>query len=276
MASVTMELTDPAKELTALSQLILNSTGGHSTLDGLSKCIGISVDDPEFLEVLAAIQRRLRDVELLASAIDEPDFDQELKNEVISAVHSFGQMFHPKHANGGWDQARTNYLPAKNVQALRFLSQTARRYRPLRVVAIKARDEVLTKISDIMNEVRNDHDLQEWMKTILVSGLERVSLILRHLHFFGHEIAITELFLAHQRLSAIHRGLEAEGSNSFWKTLAILSAAANLFVLPADTVTALDHYEMWISPLLQVITETPPKQRLLPSPTAILPKVGKD
>jgi hypothetical protein len=115
MKTLEVELTDPARELTALSQLILDAPTGGNTLEGLSRCIGIPVDDAEYLEVVAAIQRRVTDAEALAIRIDDTDFDQELKNEVLSALRSFRQILNPKTASNAWDQARNAFLPPKNV-----------------------------------------------------------------------------------------------------------------------------------------------------------------
>jgi hypothetical protein len=273
MESLAIELTDPAKELTALSQLILDARAANNTLEGLSLCIGIPSDDPEFLEVVATIQRRVTDAEALTISIEDADFDQELKSEVLSALRSLRQIFNPKIANGPWEQARNTHLPQKNVQAIRFFSQTARRYRPLRVISSSARDEVLKGITEIIAEVRSDRDLQAWMKPLLVSSLERTHLVLRHLQFLGHDFAITELFLAHQKLSVVREEVESTKTNpaSFWKALAILSVAGNLFVLPDQSLAAFDHYKTWVAPLLRVVTQQqiPLTQRLLPSPAAM-------
>ncbi len=273
METLEVELTDPAKELTALSQLILDAPPANNTLEGLSKCIDIPVDDAEFLEVISAIQRRLTDAEALAIKIDDTDFDQDLKTEVLSALRSFRQILNPKTSNNGWDQARNAFLPPKNVQALRFFSQTARRYRPLRVIPSRARAEALKEITEIIQEVQRDRDLQAWMKPLLVSSLERTHLVLRHLRFFGHEVAISELFLAHQKLSVVREEIETTNTNpaSFWKAMTILSVVGNLFVLPDQSLAAFDHYKSWIAPLLRVVTQQqiPATQRLLPSPVAI-------
>lgn len=125
--------------------------------------------------------------------------------------------------------------------------------------------------------MRNDDGLQDWMKTILVAGLERVALVLKHLRFFGHDAAITELLLAHQKLSVIGDADEATQSNSngFQQALVALSVVGSLFVLPDERLTALNHYKSWTytwsSKMLHAITDSriPAKQRLLPAPDAI-------
>jgi hypothetical protein len=128
-------------------------------------------------------------------------------------------------------------------------------------------------ITEIIEEILGDRDLQDWMKPLLVSSLERTNLVLRHLRFFGHDFAISELFLAHQKLSVVREEIEATKTNpaSFWKAMTILSLVGNLFVLPEQSIVAFDHYKSWTAPLLRVVTQQqiPSTQRLLPSPAAI-------
>jgi hypothetical protein len=275
MVQMEIELTDPSKELSALGELVGRVAGGQSVIQGLSKCIGISLDDPEFLDVLAAIQRRIRDVEHLAKTADDSDFDEKMKSQVLSAVRNFAEFVHPKNANVNWDQLRSSMLSPNTITTLTFFSQTARRYRPLRVVPAEAREEVLTKLAETIQEVNKDKNLEEWMKNTLVEGLERIDLVLRHLQFFGHDVAITELLLAHHRFSIIGRAIETCKSNSpsFRGALLGISLAANLFVLPHDVIEALDEYKSWAptwsNEVLKTITESSVfflERRLLPPP----------
>jgi len=284
--SIEIELTDPAKELASLGQRIVDAAGGGVAIKGLSQCIGISMDDAEFLEVLAAIQRRVRDVESLADAANSSDFDQELKNEVLTATRNFTLLLHPKNAHVAWDQLRLSHLPAKSITALKFFSQTARRYRPLRVIPNEKREEVLVKIVETRELVLKDDDLQEWMKTVLISGLNRVHLIIRHLQFYGHEFALIELFLAHQGASVVasveNNDAIASGKSSVWQALAALSIVGGLFILPDQAITAFDRYKTWPSAwsdaVLRVITvpQSPAEQRLLPAPAAIVSKPDEE
>jgi hypothetical protein len=271
-----VEITDPAKELATLGQALLNAGGGNNTVAGIARSIGISADDAEFLDVLAAIQRRIKDVEALVGTATDPDFDDELKNEVLNATRGFLQLLHPQHAHEPWEQARTRFLPAKSITALRFFSQTARRRRPLRVVPETARKAAMQKIVEAIEEVSKDENLEDWMKPVLVSGLQRVHLVLTHFRFFGHEAAIVELFLAHQKLSVSCQAVEEGESQaqSFWQVVVVLSLVGNLFILPDQVVTAFDRYKSWSNDLLRVITapKIPPAQRLLLAPVAIVDK----
>jgi hypothetical protein len=275
MGQLEIELTDPSKELSALAEAIVRAPGGQNVVQGLSKCIGISPDDPEFLDVLAALQHRIRDVELLARSASDPDFDEKMKNQVLSAVQHFAEIVHPKNANAGWDQLRSSMLSTNTITTLTFFSQTARRYKPLRVIPTKDRDEALKKLSETIEEVENDKVLKDWMKVILVDGLKRIHLVLRRLEFFGHDAAITELLLAHQKLVVIGGAVKSEKlvSHSFRTAVFAFSVVGNLLVLPDNIVTAVDHYKSWTytwsNELLKIIIDTSElsEQRLLPPPT---------
>jgi len=190
------------------------------------------------------------------------------------------ELVHPKNAHGSWDHIRQSSLSPKNITALKFFSQTARRYRPLRIVPSAAQQEARQKIADIIAQVRDDKELEDWMKTILITGLARVELMLKYLKFFGHEAAITELILTHQKLSVIRVALESKksSSNSFQQAVVALSVIANLFVLPDAAITAFKHYKASAYNVLDVIVQTEHQleQRLLPAPEAFPPpKDGK-
>jgi hypothetical protein len=274
MSTVEVEVTDPARELAALAQHFLDSAGGGNTTDGLAKSIGITTDDPEFLDVLAAIQRRIRDVEKLATTVADDDLAPELKNEVVVAVRAFTNLLHPKHASSPWDQMRSTFLPAKNVTALRFFSQTARRYRPLRRIPENERNDILLKMVETIQTVLTDDSLKDWIKPPLIAGLERVYLVLRYLQFFGHEAAIADLFLVHQKFVVVAASVAAQQGiqrgTSIWDALNILAVVGSLFVLPHEAVSALATYQGWTNSFLAIITSphTPPDQRLLPPPVA--------
>jgi len=280
MSSTEIEITDPARELSTLGRHFLDSKGGGSTTEGLSRSLGIGVDDPEFLEVLAAIQRRVRDLEKLASTVAEADLAPELKRDVVAAARAFTNLLHPKHASSPWEQTRSKFLPEKNVTALKFFSQTARRYRPLRKVPDEKQKEVLSKIIEAIESVLSDDELEDWIKPPLLDGLEHIRLVLKHLQFFGHEAAIADLFLVHQRFSAaaemMAEAKPATQSGNIWKALNVLGVAGSIFVLPHEGANALSTYIDWTGNFLKVITSPhiPPDQRLLPPPVAT--KVGDD
>jgi hypothetical protein len=207
-----------------------------------------------------------------------------LRTKVLNASRNFSQPLHPNNAFSLWDQSRSKLLTRENLTALRFFSQTARRYRTLRVIPPNSRDDALKEIAEVIEAVRCDNDLDQWMRALLLVGLQRVQLIIRHVFVFGHDAAITELFLLHQKLIVFAQTGKEKPSmaSSFWKTLTVLSLVGNLFVLPDQGVAALDRYKMWTSVLanevLAVITapQAPPDQRLLPPPAALVPRGNAD
>lgn len=234
----------------------------------------------EFLEVLSAVHRRIREVDTLARTIKEPDFDPDLRQMVQSSTGSLAQLLHPQNGSQQWDQLRQTCLAQQHITALGFFSQTARQYRPLRIVPHELRNEAIKKISEVIQEARSDDSLNEWMRVPLVEGLERVSLILQFFEFFGHDAAISELFLAHQKFAVFATSAPERPKQalSLWNALTVLSLVANLFLLPDQTATALDRYKGWYSSITNIVlTEvaeprTPPEQRLLPPPAALVPE----
>lgn len=278
--TVNVELTDPAKELRILAEKIVGAKGGGTTVNGLAALFNVSAGNLEFLELLAAVYRRILDVDALVHAISDTDFDQDHRRMVSAATKGFAALLHPQHGGQPWDNQRKSLLPAQHITALGFFSQTARRYRPLRVIPIETRSEALTRLQDAITSIKSDPDLQEWVRLTLIQGLDRISLVLRHFDFFGHDAAIAELFQIHHRISVVvQKGVEPakRDKSSALKAVATLSLIANLFMLPDQALTALERYQGWYTTvsaaILASVAEGPAdhQQRLLPPPYAMLP-----
>jgi hypothetical protein len=277
--STAIELTDPARELANLGQFFLDSANKGDTTDGLTRCFALPADDPHFLEILAAVQHRVRNVESLANAPGESDFDPELRSQVVTATRSFGQLLHPKNAPTPWHQSRATFLPDKHITAIRFFSATARRFRPLRVISEADREEALDRIKEITERLRVDLSLENWMRAALVDGLERLFLVLKHLQFFGHESAVVELLLMHEKISVVEEAVgEAKKKDSVTlrDALLVITLAANLFTLPDQVASAFGRYggwaTTWSNQVIHLIAtkHVPAEQRFLPAPAAIL------
>ena len=111
-------------------------------------------------------------------------------------------------------------------------------------------------------------------RTILLSGLDSIATVLRHLPFFGHDAAITKLLLIHAQFSNLERRETGKSKRtSIMTALQALSVAANLFLLPSQAATALDDYRNWTNVILmQIASEGALRQLPPPSNEAIKPE----
>src|SRR5262245_40940675 len=69
LETIAVEMTDPAKELRLLGLHFLGTEVDGNVITGLSTAIGLDQDSPDFLEVLAIVQRRVREVGSLATGV---------------------------------------------------------------------------------------------------------------------------------------------------------------------------------------------------------------
>jgi hypothetical protein len=286
LSTLQIDLTDPAKELAALGRHFLQIKSpkqAPQVFQGLAAGIGIKAEAPELLEILAAIGKRAHNLRQLALKLDSQELEDNLRKEIVRATAGFDQLINHRNAHAIWETSKVQFLPEENLAALRWFGPTAQKHRPLRVISEKDRETALAKIVETISSIENDADLEAWMRAPLVEGLERARLILQFLVFFGHDIAITDLFLIHERVAAIATRVgqhpeASKGWQSFKDTLLALSLAGNLFILPDQAVTAFNNYTAWgQSAILAVTVEPsfPTPQRLLAAPAAIIPRDTK-
>jgi hypothetical protein len=275
MTSIEVEITDPAKELVQLARHFHQSANRHKTIEMLAKSIGLGLESPDFLEVLAAIQRRIRVVEKLVDEVADEHFDEDHKNLVKTAAHNFRSLLHPSHAEGVWDGNLKQFLPENNITALTMFGPFARRHQPHRIIPDDAREDAIRKIEETIAAIRDDDDLEPWMKSALVSGLERLLVTLQYFKFFGHDAAIFALLFAYQSIATIQTAAEpTKRPKSLFNALAVMSAIATLFLLPSQAPDAIRLYRGWSNHLIEWLVTRPapsPEQLLLSPPSALKP-----
>jgi hypothetical protein len=102
---------------------------------------------------------------------------------------------------------------------------------------------------------------------------------MRFLPFFGHEAAINDIFLVHQKTLALIAAQESEPAHqesyTLWQTIQVIVVLGGLFVLPDQAAPAFNKYKEWTNSAVQTIVSSPtspPEQRLLAPPVAVEPK----
>ena len=116
-------MTDAAEELHALAEKLAAHRNNKGTvLEVLASIIQIEMNDPNFLEIVAATKGRITSLIELANDIKDADFSEQMRKEVLSACGSFRGLFDLKFANNHWAQRRPQCLPDANRNSLRILS----------------------------------------------------------------------------------------------------------------------------------------------------------
>lgn len=256
--------TDPARELTELARNFASNPSKNPTTVTLAKILGVDVASPIFLEILAAIQRRIADLERLVDDADDPYLDAEHRAQVKSATGAFRNFLHPNRGHQAWADGVARFLTAEHIQALRFFGSTARRYRPLRSIPDQERDHAVDRVYNAIAAVKADKELEAWAQLGLVSSLERLAVTLKYLKFFGHEAVIAELLLAHGKISVVER--QTSRTASIYAALTAINLACSLFVAPDRVLAAFDRYKAWPSSVVEYVIQNTPKDTKLLSP----------
>lgn len=275
--------TDPSKELAELGRQLRSgaSDADVRVVDGLARNIDVDPHSPELLEIVAVTNRRLLDLDALAQRLSDSEVDPTLRSELLQATKSFMQLLGHKQSAAKWDEARKRLLSDDKLAALRWFSQIARKHRPLRIVSEPERHELTQQIAETIKSVLDDQSLDEWMRVLLLQGLNRLNFVVARLPYFGHELAIAEIVLAKQKADVVFVSLEAtsKGANSaIWKYLAVISLLGNIFVLPPQAVEAVEHYKSGGQSAVVALIEDVEKKKPLPllsAPVAIKPEEAK-
>lgn len=205
--------------------------------------------------------------------IDDPFVSQRVRTQILNAAKQFSGLWRPDIFVGQWDKVRTAHLNDNLLFVLEGFSRTARAHKPLRKLSDSERNELITQLSEISDNIGNE-DLPEWAKQPLQDGLSRLRTILRSIMFFGYDAAIDQILLLHVRTSSLQTALiksdpvkYPNGHSKIFKLLKVLAVAGELFCLPAESSHAFDIYRGWFLGSLVHGLEGVPEQKLLPPPS---------
>src|ERR1700730_11414057 len=276
------QITDPAAELLRLIKH-LKTVGGKnnsSIANALSDDLGMSPDSVEYLEVTAAVLTRVHGVIRLADRVTDPHFDKEMKSRVGSVARALAEAFYPTASNATCLNRRAQNFSDQNAAALLFFSQTARKLRPLRLLSEVERTDALHQIAETKKAVSDDGSLQEWEKTFLLSGLDGVERVLKHLIYFGHDEAITRL-LKLQGAVAIVESKQPQDRPKRPGTLAtlhVLALIVHALMIPVDAKDAIHFYEDEVPKAIIDFVERhkEPLKLPAPSPDIVVPAEQED
>jgi hypothetical protein len=240
---LTDELTDPAHELTGMARWILNLPASPAALGAhFSARLGLDVGSAEYITLLTESRVRLDRMERFASKIDDKDFDELQRNQVVQACARLRGFFHPMAQHQSFDQMRANHVQPADALALSWFSHVARRHRPLRRITEDERNNAIASIDEALKNIADDTELPEWAKPILLDGLARIRLTIRFLPFFGHDAAFDALLLLDQQNQGIMEALKAHAISGSQAVLDIAKVIATVVALFNAPVTMHNSY----------------------------------
>lgn len=247
---LTVELTDSARELAAMANWLLNlpKTEGD-TYGHLSSNLGLSGASTNYLFLLYEARARLDRMAQFTREIEEKDFTDEHRSQVLHAASRLAEFFTPLHQSQSFDVVRSNFVKPEDALAFSLFSDVARRYRPLRRITPDSRDQAVAAIDKALKEVAEDADLPKWAGPILREGLERLKLVIVHLTFFGHDAAFEALLALDRQTHGLTEYLREKSptvAQAIWSTGKVVALCVSLFNAPVTAHNAYVEYQGFV------------------------------
>lgn len=273
-----VQLTDPALEIAALatelSRLPDSQSALHETLSGF---FSVGTGDPEFLEIVSILRRRIAKLDEIASNLSDADFSAEQREQVRAGLARLAVVFNAAQFPNSWSQAR-RHARADDALALMWFSQIVRRHRPLKVLSDSERTELLARLEELIPEVEAAPEISGWNRDVLIDGLSSLRTRIRYIKFFGTEQISADLIVV-ERLTnlALYEARSTSSEVNFtapdepsalgklaeWAKYALMTMT--IIAAPDQAITALGNYkQLFEAHLVYSGKPAPPKQ--LPAP----------
>lgn len=276
MTKTEIHLTDPSRELAILAEHLRKLPGlneSEHAYVAIARAMEVHPDSADYLEAAAEVLLRLKALAEFARQVTDPDIDDELRQDVVSATTHLAHLFTPSYCFMSWKEAKQRFIQESHLRILKWFGPTARRYKPLRMIQAEDAERVQNTIVDLIKEIQDKEP--HWSNAPLINGLQRLQRTLKYLIFFGHEAVIDQIILFSHRVIAIKEETREEGTDgerylpSILKVLNVIALIGALLCLPDQIVSSVSRYHQWsLNQIIQLL-ESHSELRLLPAPGKI-------
>lgn len=251
---VSVELTDPARELAALGRWIAGLPSADIAFGAhLANSLQLSAHSSSYLALLASARLRMERMRQFTEDVDDSDFDDFQRKQALIAIERLSGVFFPENQAAGFNGVRNASVVEVDLTVLSWFSYVARRHRPLRLITDAMRQDAMKAVDEAREKVAGDSDLPKWAKLLLLEGLEQVRLTISCLTFFGHEAAFDALLLLDQRNQGVIAALKAQAlsvGQSVWETSKALTVCVAIFNAPVTVHNAFLEYQSFLAKIV--------------------------
>ncbi len=260
--------TDPAREFARLAQFLLKIQGNsqHSSYKLLKNSINGGKHGGAILRAYSIGSKRVEDLALMVSQIDDDDIDEDSRAAAMAAVYGIGKVFNPEYYSREWNSVVSECLPKEHLLALAFLSPIMARHYPLPVVQPEEIDALVARLSEASEELLADTALPPWAQMPLSRGIDDLLFILQNFVLFGHDEAVSRILTL--ITTANHAVAAANKSGAPQVRLVglcvALALAVDVFAAAPNISQAYATYRGWMVDAVEVMKPllTPPPLRL--------------
>lgn len=260
--------TDPAREFARLAQFLLKIQGNHQHHSYKIMKSAIKGDNSggAILRVFAIGNKRIEDLALMVSEIDDYDIDDDTRNAGLAAVYGMGKLFSPDYYHRDWHSVISECLPKEHLLALTFLSPIMSRHYPLPVVQPDELEALIARLTEASAEIVENKDIPLWAAMPLSSGISDLLFVLQNFVLFGHDEAVSRLLALLATANHAVAAANASGGRQIGliKLCVALALAVDVFAAAPNVSQAYATYRGWMVDAVEVVKPllTPPPLRL--------------
>lgn len=278
------EITDPSREMSEVCTALLEQPPRDTpTIEVLAGLFELASTDTDLIEILGAIRRRLDRLDDFARKLEDPDFDDEQRSAIRAAIANLVRVLSPGNFHVSWKNAHAA-LQQGNLIAFRWFSPTAKKHRPLSRLSDETREEIIQELVETAAQLEASDEISGFHREALLEGLRHLTLMMRHVRFFGHQAVQREVanlqVLTVAAMATLPANADAPRPPTLGRLIDIagrISLAMSLFAGVDQVMTALDRYENWPRLLAKYALESTPFESLptpqdpliLPSPATV-------
>jgi hypothetical protein len=270
-------LTNPSTEIWSLATFFSRWEKTNSNLrvfNALAESISVDSSSREFLEIVAAIKTRIYKLKQFAETVQDEHLSDDLRKDVILAAEAFAKLFDPANFAQSWTESKKSLLTESRLKSFLYFGKTAQSHRPLRRIADAERDDVLSRIAEVSVNIEHE-EIPEWTRSALLSGLDRLQLLIKHVRFFGHDLCIEQIILLHRQVEILACQLDPNETSyrisisAILKVINAIILAANLYCVPDQFLMATERYRSALLPstIHSAQTFLNEHQKYLPAPS---------
>lgn len=191
MTDTEFVLTDPARELVEMLEMLQAPDSSSTGAEYLANKFGVKAWSQDFHKIIAAIMDRLAQ---LSEIVSDLTLDDDFRSEMLAHINDIAVAFGPGAFQNAWRSYGIDRLSRQNLQPLKGLSGQVRQKIAYRKLSDGEIDELLTSVAELISWLK-EHQIveQDFIRQALIEGLEGLQFRLKRLKWVGWGYALEGL-----------------------------------------------------------------------------------
>jgi hypothetical protein len=197
-------ITDPARELAELCQLLIGGAGNVPGDVYLGRHFAVQPYSTDFYRIVLAILQRFDYVE---SLLGDLGLDDDIKTEMLHHIRQIRSIFEGAGLQNQWSNFGANRLSPENVQPLKALSPTVRRAVSYPRISFDDADIIANDAQELLEWLAKANLAdRDFIRGLLIESLQEFLFRLKHLRWVGVGYTLDGLRSVIRAYLALERG----------------------------------------------------------------------